>query len=87
MAPLFGEIDSDKLAAENLSCRQIVSEIMNFGVTQRQIWYIMYLLSLNLEDVDEMREAVGFIKEFKGDALFLSGMNGATDGKNDQTVR
>jgi hypothetical protein len=69
---VYGKLDSEREADENLVCRQVVSEIMNFGVTQRQIWYIIYLLGMHLEDVDEMREVVGFVKETKGTELFLS---------------
>lgn len=69
---VYGKLDSEREADENLVCRQVVSEIMNFGVTQRQIWYIIYLLGMHLEDVNEMREVVGFVKETKGTDLFLS---------------
>lgn len=35
---------------ENFISRQIVTEIINFGVTQNQILNTIYLLSLELED-------------------------------------
>ncbi len=35
---------------ENFIARQIVTEVMNFGVTQQQILQTIYLLSLELED-------------------------------------
>ena len=69
---LYGELSSEKLAEESLQARQIVSEIMNFGVTQRQIWLIMYNLALELENVEDMQEAAAFIKQYKGSELFLS---------------
>lgn len=79
----FGKSEADVVAEDNTVCRQIVSEIVHFEVTQRQIWYIIYLLGLNLEDVEEMRAVTGFVKECKGDELFLSsniegGSNGTT---------
>lgn len=43
-------------------CRDIVMEIRKFGVSQRQLLYLVYLLSLELEDVNVMRsiaKAVG----------------------------
>lgn len=69
---LYGKLNSELIAEQNLQCRQIVSEITNFGVSQRQIWYVMYLLALELENVEEMQTATDFIKEFKGKDIFLS---------------
>jgi len=69
---LYGKLDSETVAEQNLQCRQIVREITNFGVTQRQIWYIMYLLALELENVEDLQMATDFIKEFKGSELFLT---------------
>lgn len=69
---LYGKLDSETVAEQNLQCRQIVKEITNFGVTQRQIWYIMYLLALELENVEELQMATDFIKEFKGADIFLT---------------
>jgi hypothetical protein len=77
---MYGKLDSERIADENKTCRQIVSEIMNFGVTQRQIWYIIYLLGMHLDDVDEMREVAGFVKETKGDELFLSSIENVGGG-------
>jgi hypothetical protein len=36
-------------------CREIIREIKNFGVNQRQILYIIQLLSLELENTDIMK--------------------------------
>lgn len=63
MSEVFGKLGSEKVAEENEVCRKIVSEITNFGVNQRQLKYIIYLLSLNIEDVEVMRELVGATKE------------------------
>lgn len=60
---VYGQLNSEKIAEENEACRKIVSEITNFGVNQRQLKYIIYLLSLNIEDVEVMREMVGASKE------------------------
>lgn len=37
------------------TCRDIVLEIKRFGVSQRQMIYLIYLLSLELEDTDLMK--------------------------------
>lgn len=42
--------------------RNIVSEIVNFGVTNKEIIKIIELLSLELEDTNLMREIHSFLK-------------------------
>ena len=52
---------SEKDAAESFVSRQIVQEIMDYGVTQFQIGKIIELLALELENRDLMvriREAI-----------------------------
>ena len=39
-----------------VKAREIVSEIMNFGVSQSQIVYIIRMLALELEDVSLMND-------------------------------
>ena len=43
--------------------REIVREIMNFGVTQSQIVYIIRLLALELDDVQVMNNINLFLEE------------------------
>lgn len=63
MTEIIGKTNADKLAEENKIARQIVSEIANFGISDRQRWLIMYYLCLELEDVDKMQEVSAFLKE------------------------
>ena len=47
-------------------CRDIVSEIKNFGVNQRQILFIVQLLAMELENGEAMRaivKAVGAVRK------------------------
>lgn len=60
---IFGQLPSEKFSVENEDCRKIVQEVINFGVNQRQIKFIIYLLSLHIDDPDLMREFVGLVKE------------------------
>lgn len=48
---------------ENFIARQIVTEIMNFGVTQKQILQTIYLLSLELEDREKSIAIANLAKE------------------------
>ena len=74
-AIVFGESNADKLAKDSQTARQIVKEINEFGVNDRQRWLIIYNLALELEKVEELREVVGLVKELKPD-IFLSSGNG-----------
>jgi|TARA_B100001094_G_C18162984_1_gene790432 hypothetical protein len=58
----YGETSTDKWAREMTKSREIVSEIMQFGVSQSQITQIINLLALELEDRDAM---LGFINVYK----------------------
>ena len=54
MVEKFGETKVESEAKEMLKCRQIVSEITGFGVSQREILRIMHLLALELENREVM---------------------------------
>jgi len=57
-----------EIAAENLlKCRQIVTEILNFGVTQEQLLQIIYLLSLELENREALEDIADSVKRHKVD--------------------
>lgn len=84
---LYGEAQSEKRAEENNVCRQIVKEINNFGVTQRQTLMIVYLLASELENIEHMRTLTRITRELGGNELFLIGapepdkeITGGTDG-------
>lgn len=55
----------------NAVVREIVSEIMNYGVTQQQIKQIINLLALELEDNNLMRSIVGLCSEQKKEKLHV----------------
>lgn len=46
----YGETDTEKEQKAMIKAREIVHEIMNFGVSQAQIVQIIRLLSLEIED-------------------------------------
>lgn len=74
---IYGQLNSEKLAEESKVAHQIVSEINNFQISDRQRWLIMYYLALESENVDEMKQITDFIKELKGDNLFISRVYGS----------
>lgn len=78
----YGELGSEKLAAESQVARQIVREIDHFGINDRQRWLVIYNLALELENIDEMKKLTSFIKEVKGDNLFISRLYGGEEESN-----
>ena len=68
----YGQMRSERLAEENKVAREIVREIGNFGVNERQRWLIIYQLALELENIDDLKALTTFVKERKSDAIFIA---------------
>lgn len=80
MSQIYGQLESEKLAADSKVAHEVVREINQFGISDRQRWLIMYYLALELDNVDEMKNITGYIKETKGNDLFISKIYGANEG-------
>jgi len=65
----IGKSEADKSAEDLLKCRQIVSEITSFGVTQNQMMQIIHLLALELENRDALVDITTIIKEYQENPL------------------
>lgn len=85
-AILYGQSQAEKRAQENLVCRQILREITNFGITQRQQLFLIYLLATELEDVEHMKAITSLVRDLNSE-VFLSGdrepdreLDGGKDG-------
>ena len=63
----IGKSKLDSAASDLLKCRQITSEIFNFGVSQDQILQIIYLLSLELENREALVDISTATKKYKMD--------------------
>jgi len=50
----YGQTYFEKNLKKKQACRDIVQEIMNFGINQTQLLEILYLLSLEVDDRDTM---------------------------------
>ena len=59
----YGTTKEENDVQDMIKCREIVQEILNFGVNQRQLLKIAYLLSLELENRDDMVAISGCIQE------------------------
>jgi hypothetical protein len=75
------ETDSERIADEKQTCRDIVKEISNFGVSQRQQLFIIYLLAMELENVEQMKQLTDVVRTLGGRELFL--IDRAEDGQTD----
>lgn len=70
---VYGQLQSEKTAQENAIARQIVREIGMFGINERQRWLIIHGLAMELENVEDLKTLVGFVKNLKGHEVFLTG--------------
>lgn len=60
----YGTTGMEQAAKDSQQARDIVSEILSFGVTQQQILRVAYLLSLELENREAMVGISTCIKEY-----------------------
>lgn len=72
-ATLYGQSSNEKRAEENRVCRQMLREITNFGITQRQQMFLIYLLATELENVEHMKAITSLVRDLGGSDVFLSG--------------
>lgn len=56
-------IEAKLSSKKRQECREIVQEIRQFGISQRQLVYLIYLLSLDLENLELMKSLTKQIGE------------------------
>jgi hypothetical protein len=83
MTQYYGQMQSEKTAEENRVAREIVKEIGNFGINERQRWMIIYMLAMELENIDDLKALTSFVKTRKGENVFLTGKE-TFDGSIDE---
>jgi hypothetical protein len=72
MMETYSQLNSEKISQQNEECRKIAKEIMNIGLSQRQQMFLIYLLSLELENMSHVKDLTDVIKEIAGDEIFVS---------------
>lgn len=60
---IFGESEEENKIKDNIKAREIVQTVIEYGVNEAQVKQMIYLLALNLEDNDLMREITSLIKQ------------------------
>lgn len=68
----YGTSLDDKTIKESQEAREIVAEILNYGVSQKQILYIINDLAMNIENHDHMKRIVNTIRDVKEDTIIVS---------------
>ncbi len=63
MTEKIGQTETEIWAQESLKSREIVTEIVRFGVSQRQILNIIKLLAMELEDREALIAISAVVKE------------------------
>ncbi len=61
----FGETAAEAQAKSAVKCRNIVSEIVNFGISQDEVLAVIQLLALELEDRNQMTSIVDVVKKYR----------------------
>ena len=59
----YGTMEEELHVQDMVQCREIVKEILDFGVKQRQLLQIAYLLSLEFENREDMLKISNCINE------------------------
>lgn len=59
---LYGKISGEENVLESIKSREIVQEILRFGVNQNQILKIIYFLCLELEDRETLESLSDIIR-------------------------
>ena len=65
MGKKYGKTKEELHTEKMIVCRNIVKEILDFGVEESQKLQIIKLLSLELEDNDAMKRICNSVKEVK----------------------
>jgi predicted transcriptional regulator len=61
----MNSIELDRLSKRKNESRQIVKEILEFGVTENQKIDIMYLLAISIQENKKMKEITSFLDSYK----------------------
>ena len=60
---MYGKTQEDVKAEKSIQCREIVSEILDFGVDESQKLQIIKLMAMELENNNSMKKVVNTIRE------------------------
>ena len=61
----MSSVKLERDSKRKLESRQIVKEVLNFGVTEDQKIDIMYYIAMSLQDNTKMKEIISFLENYK----------------------
>ena len=56
MTKQYGKSEEERKIEDNIKAREIIQTVLEYGVNQAQIEQMIYILALNLENVNLMKE-------------------------------
>ena len=59
----FGTSNEEELVKDKIKAREIVQTVLEYGVNQAQITQMIYLLSMELENLDLMKQITNTITQ------------------------
>ena len=59
----FGTSEVEEDLEDKIKAREIVQSVLQYGVNQKQIEQIIYLFSMELENIDLMKQIVASINQ------------------------
>lgn len=59
----FGTSDEETLIKDKIKAREIVQTVIQYGVNQRQLEQMIFLLSMELENIDLMKQITNTITQ------------------------
>ena len=59
----FGTSKEEELVKDKIKAREIVQTVLEYGVNQAQITQMIYLLSMELENLDLMKQITNLITQ------------------------
>ncbi|OUU74663.1 MAG: hypothetical protein CBC29_05920 [Methylococcaceae bacterium TMED69] len=62
---IFGSSDEEASIEDNIRAREIVQTVLDYGVNQEQIMQMIYLLALELENMNTVKQITSIIKSNK----------------------
>lgn len=68
----YGTSVDDVTIKESDEARKIVAEIMNYGISQNQILYIINDLAMNLENQDHLSRILNVVRDIKDDTIIIT---------------
>lgn len=75
----YGLSSDEKTHEESLEAREIVKNIIDYGVSQKQIMYIINDLALNIENIEHSKRIIQLLQDLSdNDVSDIMGWRGNT---------